>query len=255
MKDLQHTILEVINHIIGQHPQLAPNIELLAAQAQKKNPSDANLLLALNEGLLAKSKAQLRQDVFVLFELNWKRGGFFVEFGATNGVDLSNTYLLEMAYGWQGILAEPARLWHTDLMANRRAKIETKCVWKATGATLSFNEAKSPELSTIQDFSASDLHAQEREGGATYSVETISLMDLLEKHGAPREIDYLSIDTEGSEFDILENFDFDKYPIRIITCEHNYSPMRERLHGLFAKNGYVRKYEQVSQFDDWYVRT
>jgi len=93
-----------------------------------------------------------------------------------------------------------------------------------------------------------------REGGETYSVETISLMDLLEKHGAPREIDYLSIDTEGSEFDILENFDFDKYPIRIITCEHNYSPMRERLHALFSGKGYVRKYEQVSQFDDWYVR-
>jgi len=155
MKDIQQTVLEVINHVIGQHPQLAPGIEMLAAQAQKKNLADANLLLALNEGLLAQSKAQLRQDMFVLFETNWKRGGFFVEFGATNGIDLSNTYLLEMAYGWQGILAEPARLWHADLMTNRRrAKIETQCVWKASGASLRFNEAKAPELSTIQDFSA-----------------------------------------------------------------------------------------------------
>ena len=254
MKDIHQTVLEVINHIVVQHPHLAPHVESVAAEAQKKNVFDGNLLVTLNQELLAKSKSQLRQDVFVLSELNFKRHGFFVEFGATNGVDLSNTHLLEKQYGWQGILAEPARLWHADLIANRQARIETKCVWKATGQSLVFNEAKSPELSTIQDFSSADLHAKAREGGDTYSVETISLLDLLEKHDAPREIDYLSIDTEGSEFDILENFDFDKYRIRIVTCEHNYSPMRERLHSLFTKNGYTRKYEQLSQFDDWYVK-
>jgi FkbM family methyltransferase len=255
MKDIQQTVLEAINHIVVQHPQLARVVESLAADVQKKNVADANVLLALNEGLLAKSKSQLRQDIFVLHELNFKRGGFFVEFGATNGVDLSNTWLLEQEYGWQGILAEPARLWQADLTANRRARIETRCVWKTTGESLSFNEAKAPELSTIQQFSSADLHAHERVQGDTYLVETISLMDLLAKHGAPREIDYLSIDTEGSEFDILQGFDFDKYHIRIVTCEHNYSPMREQLHALFTRNGYTRKYEQVSQYDDWYVKT
>ena len=39
------------------------------------------------------------------------RGGFFVEFGATNGIDLSNSYLLQSKYYWTGILAEPARCW------------------------------------------------------------------------------------------------------------------------------------------------
>src|SRR6056297_216441 len=58
------------------------------------------------------SKSQLRQDLFVLSELGFKQHGFFVEFGATNGIDLSNTYLMEARFGWNGILAEPARLWH-----------------------------------------------------------------------------------------------------------------------------------------------
>jgi hypothetical protein len=79
-------------------------------------------------------------------------------------------------------------------------------------------------------------------------------MDLLEEHGAPPEIDYLSIDTEGSEYDILESFDFQKYHVSVITCEHNYSPMRDKLYSLFQKNGYKRKYEHISQFDDWFVR-
>src|SRR5262245_11288155 len=49
--------------------------------------------------LLPKSRAQYWQDLFVLSQLNFKRNGYFVEFGATNGVSLSNSYLLERQYG------------------------------------------------------------------------------------------------------------------------------------------------------------
>ena len=58
-------------------------------------------------------------------------------------------------------------------------------------------------------------------------VETISLNDLLKKFNAPKYIDYLSIDTEGSEFEILSSLDFSKY-ISVITCEHNYSSKRKK---------------------------
>lgn len=255
MKDINQTVLEIINHIANQHPELCPTIEAIALRAQNKNPSDVNFLLTLNEQLLAKSKSQLRQDIFVLYELNFKRQGYFVEFGATNGIDLSNTYLLETEYGWTGILAEPATLWHTKLVENRRARIDKRCVWKTSGSSLSFNETNSPELSTIQLFNSSDNHAREREAGKLYSVETVSLTDLLEEHKAPNDIDYLSIDTEGSELEILESFAFQKYKFRVITCEHNYTSNREKLHSLLSKNGYQRKFEQISQFDDWYVRS
>ena len=91
--------------------------------------------------------------------------------------------------------------------------------------------------------------------GSRYDVATVSLMDLLAEHGAPAEIYYLSIDTEGSEFDILESFDFGRYDIRVITCEHNFTPMRRRVHALLSGKGYVCKFETVSEFDDWYVKT
>ncbi len=51
------------------------------------------------------TKSQMYQDLFVLAECNFRRKGFFVEFGATNGLDLSNTYLMEKNFGWEGILA------------------------------------------------------------------------------------------------------------------------------------------------------
>jgi FkbM family methyltransferase len=201
----------------------------------------------------SSSKAQLKQDIFVLSELDCKTGGYFVEFGATNGVDLSNTYLLETKFGWTGILAEPAWVWQDALKANRNCHISFDCVWSKSHELLPFNQASAAELSTIDTFSSVDGHATTRTSGTKYPVNTISLLDLLKKYNAPRVIDYLSVDTEGSEFEILSAFDFDAYQFRIITCEHNYTPMREKIYDLLNSKGYTRKFPNLSRFDDWYV--
>jgi FkbM family methyltransferase len=222
---------------------------------------DLELLLAMPNDqasqlvkYLRNSKSQLRQDLFVLAQLKFKRNGFFVEFGATNGVNLSNTHLLEKEFDWNGILAEPAQCWHKELQVNRGVNIETHCVWRDSKSTLTFNEADMPELSTISAFSGADLHKKARKQGRTYEVKTISLNDLLRKHGAPDHMDYLSIDTEGSEFEILNSLDYNKYTFQIITCEHNFSPMRQQIFDLLSKNGYARRFQELSKFDDWYIK-
>jgi FkbM family methyltransferase len=206
---------------------------------------------SINAALDAKS--QLGQDLFVLSQMGFAKEGFFVEFGATNGLDLSNTHLLEKNFGWQGILAEPARIWHQSLSSNRSASIDTNCVWKVTGDILVFNEARFPELSTIEEFNALDMHQDSRKFGQTYEVPTITLLDLLKKHNAPKVIDYLSLDTEGSELQILEAFDFDQYQINVITVEHNFTENRSKIFDLLSAHGYQRKCEEISKFDDWYV--
>lgn len=203
--------------------------------------------------VMNQSKAQLRQDLFVLSQLDYKQGGFFVEFGAANGRDLSNSWLLEKQFGWTGILAEPARIWHAELAENRSCRIDHRCVFSRTGESLRFQEAGIPELSTLADFSAGDLHRDIRRTEAEYEVQTISLLDLLAAHDAPRDIDYLSIDTEGSELSILESFDFSRHRFKIITCEHNYTEDRAKIAGLLGRNGYRRVFEAVSRFDDWFV--
>ena len=201
------------------------------------------------------SKSQLRQDLFVLSELNFKRKGFFVEFGATNGFDISNSYLLETKFDWNGILAEPAKKWHNELKKNRKANIETNCVWSETGKEIDFNEVSETELSTINKFSSGDEHEHIRKNGKKYKVNTISLNDLLHKYMAPKLIDYLSIDTEGSEYEILKNFDFNNHKFKVITCEHNLNKNREKIFTLLTQNGYKRKFTEISKFEDWYVLT
>ena len=205
------------------------------------------------DDLQSKSKSQINQDMVVLHELKFKRDGYFVEFGAANGMDLSNTYMLEKEMGWTGIVAEPAMIWHEDLLKNRSCHISFDCVWTKSHEEIEFNEVSAAELSTIDSFSGLDGHAQTRAEGKKYKVYTCSLLDLLKKYKAPKDIDYLSIDTEGSEFEILSAFDFDAYKIKVITCEHNFSPMRDKIMDLLYSKGYIRKYQELSQFDDWYV--
>jgi FkbM family methyltransferase len=204
---------------------------------------------------VGESKSQLRQDLFVLWQTSFKTNGYFVEFGATDGISLSNTHLLETHFQWSGILAEPAEIWHQDLKRNRpNSQIDLRCVWQSTGCAVEFNETISPELSTIQEYANCDFHALSRGSRKNlYKVETISLQDLLVQYGAPHQIDYLSIDTEGSEFDILSAVDFTKYMFSIITVEHNFTESREKIFQLLSRNGYKRIFSQISKFDDWYV--
>ena len=211
---------------------------------------------------LHQSSSQLQQDLFVAFLTSTRkwlesgegiRKGFFVEFGATDGIELSNTYLLETAFGWEGIVCEPAKIWQDRLAKNRKCFIDYRCVYNESGHSVDFNETRTGALSTIDKFSSSDLHSLTRAKGRRYSVETISLNDLLVEYDAPYQIDYLSIDTEGSELEILQAFDFKKWRVGILTVEHNFTEKREAIHGLMTKNGFRRVLEDVSIFDDWYV--
>jgi FkbM family methyltransferase len=205
--------------------------------------------------LLRSSKSQLRQDLIVLCQTNFKRNGYFLEIGAASGCQLSNTYLLEQKFSWTGILVEPAKVWHNQLRQNRpNSEIETMCVWSESGLTLEFHETTDPELSTIEFFGIADQSVERSQKVRSYEVSTISFTDLLAKNKAPKFIDYLSLDTEGSEFEILRTFDFDEYRFGVITCEHNYGPNRQLIYDLLTRNGYSRIHQKISLFDDWYIK-
>jgi FkbM family methyltransferase len=161
--------------------------------------------------------------------------------------------LLEKDFGWNGILAEPAKFWHEELKANRSASLEFDCVWNKSDEIINFTVAPEAEYSTISSFTDADAHASARNKGETFPVKTISLNDLLKRHGAPSTIDYLSIDTEGSELEILEAFDFNQYAISVITCEHNFSSQRAKIHKLLSSHGFMRVFEGFSRWDDWYI--
>jgi FkbM family methyltransferase len=209
-------------------------------------PETISLVLPLFE----YSTSQIRQDLFVLLKTGFKKRGYFVEFGATDGLKLSNTFILENKFGWDGILCEPGRVWQNDLSRNRSCNISINVVSSKSNLKIDFDEFTVPELSTIANINS---NLTKKDVKRTYSVESISLLDLLKKYNAPKEIDYLSIDTEGSEFEILNAFDFSKHTFKVITCEHNFSDQRNKIHTLLTAHNYIRVYDDISSFDDWYL--
>ena len=57
---------------------------------------------------MSDSFSQFKQDLHVLESYNYKKNGYFIEIGASDGIRLSNTYLLETKYNWKGICVEPS---------------------------------------------------------------------------------------------------------------------------------------------------
>jgi FkbM family methyltransferase len=199
---------------------------------------------------LLDSYSQVAQDLIASF-LNQGRNGYFVEFGAADGVTGSNTYLLEKQ-GWKGILADPNRSYSKQLQHVRSSHVELVCISGKSGEELEFIE--NGLLSKVGVIENQDLTLRLRNKNRTYKVPTLSLEALLDKWEAPQNIEFISIDTEGTEVEILEKFDFKKYNVQYFVVEHNYGENGIKLDKIFESNGYTRVLRSSALFDAWYVK-
>lgn len=244
--------LKYLNRYENEINVLNSCVELLSHElmlALKKN----QLIHNTSPNIQQISNSQLGQDLWVLNKTNFKKMGYFVEVGASDGIKLSNTYVLETSYGWTGLCIEPDLSAYENLVKNRKCKCSNDLIGKLTGENFEFVHANS--FGGILDFACADNHSEKRISfkkiGRTSQLTTISLDDELSKYNSPNTIDYMSIDTEGSEYYILQNFDFSKWDIKLLTIEHNYSKNRYLIHDLMKSNGY--DFIEV-EWDDWYFK-
>jgi FkbM family methyltransferase len=244
---------------VAAHAVMAALVEQVAAKAKGGNLSGRESLSFLGAicAWHETSHAQLFQDLWALNVSGGKRDGFFVEIGAADGVYLSNTLLLEEAYGWRGILVEPNPDSHAAILARRpRSRLVRGAAARVGGPHADFRVTRNPEYSTFEDYVAVDLHFESERATdfRTVDVDTFSIDDILRHPDVPDVIDYLSIDTEGSELDILEGCDLATYDIRCITVEHNWTASREPIRRHLEGKGYRRCLMEFSKWDDWYVK-
>jgi FkbM family methyltransferase len=199
------------------------------------------------------SSSQRFQDLFVDWMLQ-KKNGIFIEFGACDGINISNTYYLEKYMGWSGILLEPAKFWHNKIKFNRpNCIIDFRCVSDESGNEVSFYENMDPALSSLNNNFFSNT---------SYKVKTVSLNDiffeyeekLLKKSNDIESIDFISIDAEGTEYQILKKFNFNKYSPKIIIVEHNFDPIKSKLLKEFIEaHNYVNLFPELSAYDYFFV--
>lgn len=209
-----------------------------------------DLIKHVNSNLVI-SKSQLQQDLLAIWITDPTNENFFVEFGAADGLEWSNTKVLE-DLGWNGICAEPSKEFRHRLVENRGCKLDFRAVHQISGQELDFLDVG--VLGTLIDYAFLDEHSSARKQSKNlYRVETVSLVDLLEFHSAPQHINFISIDTEGSEFDILKEFDFEKYTFDFLAIEHNHTGSESKIEQLLMSKGYVRVLRETSDFDCWFL--
>ena len=190
------------------------------------------------------SKSQIFQDLFAYFFSDCKKKGTFIEIGGGNGVDLSNTYILEKKFKWRGVICEPDRRLHANILAKRKCFLETKPVSNSLNKNIYLYFRGLYDSYTSLSYSPS-----------AKKLKSISLNNLIEKYKLGKNIDYISLDTEGNELDIIKNFSFNKYNVKIFTIEHNFKKkMRKKIYKILKKNNYQRVFKYISYMDDWYIK-
>jgi len=199
------------------------------------------------------------QEQFVLEKTNFKRKGYFVDIGAADGITASNSFTLEKWFNWDGICVDPNPVFSQSLLNCRDSHVSTLCVYSESGKVVPFRYCDDEQSyglyfkAGLSQFIVSYAPIIDHKF-KTINVFTISLNDLLDLYGAPKKIDYLSLDTEGSEYDILRTFDFKKYDISCITVEHAESPFRRLVIDLLEKNGYARAVNEQPDNEDWFYK-
>lgn len=178
-------------------------------------------------------KSQYGQDQFVVERLRGMTGGVFLDIGAFDGLTLSNTWYLEKQLGWSGVAIEPAPKAYARCKDNRDCTVLNGCITNSAGR-VTFLEIEGPAamLSGIVSVYTSK-HIQrikqeiEEYGGAMkeISVPCFTVNEVLHANGFDHA-DYLSIDTEGGELDILKSINFEAMRAKIVTVENNYSDLR-----------------------------
>ncbi len=174
-------------------------------------------------------KGACGQDLFVHELLGMKSNGTFIDIGANDGVTISNTVYFEKECGWKGIAVEPIPSIFEQLKSNRDCHMVHGCVTPQAGKAKFLEVIGGPNmLSTLAmhniGLTARRLRKNAKKFNATINeidVECFTLLSLVEKYGID-EIDFLSIDTEGGELEIIQSIDFDKIPVKVISVENNY---------------------------------
>lgn len=193
------------------------------------------------------SYSQYKQEEFVLNYFKNKTNGTFIELGGLDGIRHSNTYLLENKYNWNGLIIEPSHSLYIELKNNRNVRTENILVGEKEDNSVDFlyieDKKKCIGLQGIlKNYNPKHLNRTMTElKNKDYKIIQLNmttLQKLLNKYKL-YNIDYLSLDVEGSELQVLKGIDFLKSNIKLIGVEINYNEDKNDIFKFLLDNNYT----------------
>lgn len=158
--------------------------------------------------------------------------GFYVELGANDGMTQSNSYYFELKRGWRGVLVEPSPhnyLACRELRGTKNSVHCNACVgfdYKEKFVEISYANLMSVsngielDLENVEKhLESAQRHLRVFEKAFIFGAVAKPLTRILDDSGAPALIDFLSLDVEGAEIEVLKGIDFEKYAFKFMLIE------------------------------------
>ena len=184
------------------------------------------------------------------------KNGFYVDVGAHDGISINNTLYFEKNNNWRGINIEPIKKVFDKLVINRPNNINLNCAVCNNDGETDFlcNTGYTEMISGIKDnFDMRHLQRLQNEniqhGSITevIKVETKKLETILHENDISH-INYLSIDVEGAEFEVIKSINFDKVFIDVIGFENNYNDVSVPIVEYLQNKGFIIIHKSLDIF-------
>ena len=210
----------------------------------------------------SRYQAQAHQDETVnKLVFNGMTEGFFMEFGAGDGKTFSNTYFFEKELNWNGVLVEPVLKHYNEIKisAKRNCAVVHGAICSKSGQRVFLDVTNMQGWSGFEDEMSID-HLTEIQNGkknGKFKIENVEIncykfRQILDIFNI-KIIDYLAIDVEGYELNILKSIPFNDVIINVIQIElnENHSEIRKFL----KEKGYDLPWRiDENHYDDIYIR-
>lgn len=174
--------------------------------------------------------------------------GLYVDVGAYDGKQFSNTLYFE-EQGWEGICIEPHKTTYTKLKRRRKNAIciNAACVGDPDLEAATYYNPGLVMLGSLEPREEQvKLLIETNHPDKTFTkfheseVQTVTLNQVLHEYvGVGHEIDFATIDTEGTELDVMHGFDLGLWKPRLVCIEHAWGDPKE-LDAYFSRMGYVK---------------
>lgn len=219
--------------------------ELTKRLVTKRNRERAPILRQLHEIMTmlngqAGYLSQAGQDRVVDHLLHRKQNGTFVDVGAYDGITGSNTAFFEQRRNWRGLMVEPVPKF-ADMAQRTRQSPCLQCAiadFEGDAELMCIEEGFTQMSGLIQTYKEEILQrvrSNARHKETTIQVKTKTLSTVLTENDIPNP-DFVSLDIEGGELAVLQNFPFSSHKVGVWSIENN--SMSRDLYDLMIANGY-----------------